>query len=380
MSAEADKDGDRDRLEPLVDRALGPMVPTTTREVEDAEADGVELEGDLPAELAEYRPPSKRNPEKVANVRSLDEARDKRARASGGFGTHALAGLVGAAAAAALLLANNDRRTVPSGPDASRSVPTVTAAAGNPPPLVLENVGDCEKGCCGGADCEASKSDMATCPSGRTCISCSQAELAASEYRLKIGGFAPAELARKSLEAGPLEVCVRVASSELVCAPAFTDKDGERWTELPLVATSGDVLSGVTVQVRFVGAKAPLAEWNGVVAVTPVVLCKGMLVEPKTKIGELFGTLSMFVVDTHYVELGRAADTASLRRLADGVETDLPLAIFETTAAGAERFALVVGPMTKPDAERIRWTLLEAGREASAVTGTGYRGDPRRLE
>lgn len=368
-----------------VERALGPFVPTTEAEVERAEADGVEHQGELPASLRELPTPGADEPPRSARVVSLEEVRAGRQGAAPRRGvswaSHGAAALAGALAAAAVLTLTV-RRPIPSagpaGADAAPSASESAAPPAAPAKIRLSSAGLCGSDCCGGAECGKSSAELRSCPSGRTCISCSRAELTESQYRFKLGGLAPSELGKKALSSGPLEVCVRVAASERVCAPAHSSEDAaRRWIELPLVATGGDNLAGVTVELRFVGAKQRLASWSQPIPVNAAVLCKGMMIEARTDEDEVFGSMSLFLVDSHYVELGRAADVAGLRALSERFETPLELKIFETKQAGERRFALAAGPFERPRAERLRWAVLDAGASAESNTGADYVGDPR---
>lgn len=407
MSPSKRPDPTEEEVAELALRALGRFVPTTEAEVERAEAEGVE-DVDLPPSLSQYRDPADAASEpRSVRVASLEDARraktereasaGRRERlglrlgddARGGQGddersgvgpwiSHGVAIVIGAAAAA-MLFASRRETTLPTSA-ATDTAPAMseTAKPAEPPPILLEDAGVCAADCCGGGECASAPFDMKQCPSGRTCISCSRDELVDSQYRFKVGGLAPSDRGKKALDAGSLEVCVRVASSELVCAPTHaSDAAASRWIELPLVATSGDNLSGVTVQIRFKGAKQPLAEWSQIIPVNASVLCKGVMIEPKMKDGEPIGAMSMFLIDSHYVELGRASDVATLRELRRRFRTPLELSVFETKQPGERHFALVAGPFAKPRAERLRWAVLDAGAHAQSVVGTDYVGSPR---
>ncbi|NUP08353.1 MAG: hypothetical protein HOW73_20070 [Polyangiaceae bacterium] len=370
----------------LVERALGPFVPTTEAEVEKAEAEGVEFNGELPPSLRQYRDPAAFSAPRSTRIVSIDDARrDREERKPSksnvvALFSHGAAMVAGAVAAAAILLIVVRPKQPIAGPAGGDTapVPSETAAPAEPGPIVLGDAGTCDADCCGGSQCARASKDMQTCPSGRTCTSCSREELTESQYRFKLGGLAPSEWGKKALQSGSLDVCVRVAGSDMVCAPAHTSEEApSRWIELPLVATSGDNLAGVTVTIRYRGAKQALAEWNQIIPVNAAVLCKGLMIEPKMENGESIGALSMFLVDSHYVELGRAADVASLEELRRRFQTKLDLKIFETKQPDGRHFALAAGPFAKPQSERFRWAVLDAGAEAETSVGTDYVGDPR---
>ena len=51
--------------------------------------------------------------------------------------------------------------------------------------------------------------------------------------------------------------------------------------------------------------------------------------------------------------------------------------IYETSGAGESRFALVIGPLPRDAAERIRWQLLEQDSDAAITFGDDHVGRPR---
>lgn len=97
-----------------------------------------------------------------------------------------------------------------------------------------------------------------------------------------------------------------------------------------------------------------------------------------TSDGTQIGRVSAFFDDTYYIELGRAATVADtlelqLRYRFEGGEPE----IYETSAPAERRFALVVGPVTRDAAERIRWQLLEQATETTITFGDDLVGRPR---
>ncbi len=359
---------------------MGDLVPTTEAAVERAEAEGAEHEGELPAGLAAYRGHADEAPRDRAPARvvSLDDAR--RVRRSS-LVTHAAAALAGAAAVAAFWVATRKPENWQAGTDVPASA-SVSASAAEPTRIRIE-APTCGAGCCAGSDCPAARGELAACPSGRTCIDCDQDDIAEGAYRFRFGNFVPGDPWKKSLAAGPLEVCAKVGASALTCAPAFVgDAPADRWTDIPLVVTAGDTVGGVTLVIRFAGAKESLAEWSEPLPLNAAGLCKGFLIQPKFRTGDALGTLSVFLVDAHYVEVGRAADVPSLRRRRSTfvAPPGMPFRAFDTRAGGDDRFRLVLGPFGKAQAERIRWGILEAGGDASVGVGADHVGDGLLLE
>lgn len=359
-------DLDTREIDRALDDALGPFVPTTEAEVARAEAELAAQPTPLPASLAEYRPrPKALAPKRGAVVPLV---------------THGAMALLGAAAALALTL-RRAPAPLPSAESGGSATTSAVAATTSAVPVIdLAPAAACGSACCGGRDCAAAPKDLRTCPSGRACIGCAGEDPGAAQYRFKISGLAPSEAGKTALAAGPLEVCARVASSDLVCGPAYVNRDGsDRWLELPLVASAGDTISGVTVLVRTPGAKQALAEWSQPVPATPAVLCKGLLVDPRTPEGAVFGYVSLFLIDSSWVEIGRAGSVATLRaelaRFAPGTR----LSVFDTAQPGERRFALALGPYSSARAERVRWAVLEQGGQAVTVVGTDYRGAPGEL-
>ncbi len=373
-------DEDNGELEALMRDAIGDLVPQSEAAVLRAEAEGV-ADVTLPSSLATYRGVAEA-PALRERVVSLDEARARRAappRRVHPIASHFGVGLVGAAAAAAVLLAVRSTGNVGIGGD-----PPGTATSSAAPAAAPIAFGDadsvCPSSCCAGSACAKASGDMASCASGRSCISCSAADLAAGVYRFRVGGFAPTEKFKKNLSAGPLEVCLRVAGSEMVCGPSHTGGDPAKWPSLPLPVTGGDTLGGVTVSIRFAGAKESLAEWSEPLSFNAGGLCKGYLIQPMFRTGEPLGTLSAFLVDSHFVELGRGPSVAALKAERARYKTPLGFSVFDTKAPGDRRFALVLGPFGKAHAERVRWAALEAGASAAPSLGDDFVGDALPLD
>jgi hypothetical protein len=82
--------------------------------------------------------------------------------------------------------------------------------------------------------------------------------------------------------------------------------------------------------------------------------------------------------DTHFVELARAASVQPLLALAQRIHlSGATLDVYETRWSGAQHFALVVGPLSETSAEKLRWSLLDAGVQAHVGLGSDHVGAPR---
>jgi hypothetical protein len=177
---------------------------------------------------------------------------------------------------------------------------------------------------------------------------------------------------------GSIEVCVRAGGSPEVCVPAHASASADApWASLPLVVSAQDLLAALIVRLRMRGVATPLAEWQSPVPVSPTVLCRGLSVKPKTKMDEAFGVVSLFLDDTHYVEAARNAQVAPLTETARRIVGAATSKIYQTRRGGDRRFALVYGPMSHSDAEKVRWALLEGGHDARVTLGEDHEGDPR---
>lgn len=354
------------------------LIPITSAEVAEAEAKGVAFEGALPDSLRRFLPSTGDVPK---NVVALNSRRASRRAWLG----HGLAAILGAAAAAAVMWSwqRYEAQTKmvvgrePLGPAQSNPV---LPAAGLQTPIATSLA--CSEACCAGSNCATAKSPLKECASQRRCIHCN-AGASDSRLRIRIGRLAPSETTQFLLDKSPgraLELCVRVASSDLLCTPAQANTPhDEAWAALPLVATPADLLGGLTVQVRWVGETDAMAIWSKPVETNPAVLCNGIAIKPKLPDGESIGSLSIFLDDSYYVELGRAARTQALLdatrqlKLAGGD----PL-LYETSAAGDGRFAMSLGPFDKATADAVRWAVLHQGGDAKIVLGFDYRGTAAR--
>lgn len=368
----ADADGEVERWVATALAKSHELIPLTEAEVAEAEAMGVPLEGELPEGVKRYSPRAR---DKV--VRLTPERMVARSRAWVG---HAVAGLLGAAAMAALWVWHQPEGTPPLRLAREPLGPTeagpVLPAAGRQ--VTIGPLPACGESCCAGTDCAAAKTGLKTCASRRRCIRCDEGAEDA-RYRIRIGRLAPSDEMRQLLDKSPdrsFELCVRVATSKLVCTPAHANTvEDESWASLPLVASRGDLLAGLTVQVRSVGEAEVVAEWAMPIECNPLVLCNGIAVRPKLSDGNAAGSLSLFLDDAYFVELGRSASASELLNAI----RQLPLSgvspqVYETDAPGKEHYAIGLGPFDKHAAEILRWSALEHGTNAKLVLGFDYRG------
>jgi hypothetical protein len=362
-------------------------LPTTEEEVERAELGGAEFEGSCPPHSAKRRSGSRPSRIKQRRPRAALRPGFGAPAVVGQFGrrpapltwpsaraslvTHTLAAALGAAAAAALFLTRAPRPN-PAGTLPSREPVPPTASAPSQK-IVIGPVRRCAP-CCGGADCAGAPADLKQCSSGRSCIPCASDALLDSRYRVRVGALAPTApgkaLIRLGGPLGPRALRARGASA-FACGPAHAASDGDQqWTVLPLTPSAQDALAGVELELRARGTRQALGRWQSQVPINATVLCKGLFVKPKTEAGEALGVVSLFLDDAHFVELMRSSDVEALVEHRRRFElADVTPKIFETTSAGDRHFALVLGPVDKPTAERLRWALLDRGQPASIVEG-----------
>lgn len=217
----------------------------------------------------------------------------------------------------------------------------------------------------------------------RRCVSC-VSDSPDGRFRLRIGRLAPSPTGKFLLEKSPgksLELCVRVAASPLACIKAYAGADGdEAWVSLPLTATSADLLAGLTVYLRWSGEEEPMAEWSYPIEANAAVLCNGIAVKAKLPDGEPVGSLSIFLDDAYYVELGRARSVGELEQLVQSLRLgSTKPKVFETESQAGEHFVVTLGPMSKAAAESTRWAVMGQGGTAKLVLGFDYRGSAMRL-
>lgn len=354
----------------------GELLPTSEAEVEKEEAE-LDEASQLPAALREFKAPAPTSEPGEAAERPPARVHSLEARRKTPWLSYALTAALGAAAASLLFLWNAPRHDGTMGIAPSGEL---SARATDPePPLsrIELSASACGAACCGGPSCAHSSEELKECPSGRTCIACG-APAPQERFRLKLGSLALTPAGSKLRDAralSALELCVRVGSSDFSCAPAHRNTDDETtWVALPLVASSQDGLAGFELEVRAQGALEPIAKWQGPVAINPTVLCKGLILRPKAG-NDVFGTVSLFLDDTHYVELMRSDRVRPLVEYRGRFAGKQTLRIFERR--GSEKpFALSVGPLSYGEAERLRWEIMNQGAAAKVVIGLDYLEGP----
>ncbi len=375
----SDDGPDSDRVLEMLSRALtedGELLPTNVEEVAAAEA---EKEVPLPASLRHLL-----NDEGAVKVTSLDDRRAQPTERSvkGSGWSHVGALFVGAVAAAAAMLLF--QRPTPVGPPLGGDTavtPSSTSSAPTPP---IEIAVKCE-GCCAGKQCASARDGLESCPSGRTCVAC-DAALYDSRYRVRLSAVTPTALGEsvmRSYPKGDPEICVRAGVSQEVCVDTrIDDRDGGPWVVVPAVFYGSELAAKVAVRLRWKGVPreslATAGRWTQPVALTAKALCNGYRVELVNDAKEeVFGTMSLFLDDAHYVEIARAEKTATLRELVERLTVrGAPLQLFETAAPGDRRFVLSSGPLHRGVAEDIRWRLLEAGLTPKMSVGSDFVGEP----
>jgi len=382
----------------------GEMIPTTVEEVRAAEDDDVEASVELPASLRAWgassgpesvdgeedvRTRSPKPPRSEANVGaasqrvvSIDELRRARAEKRGLRLSHAVTFGMGlaVAAGAALFL-----RTPPA--DGPRAEPGSGTAGplGSSSSEVMDDrveipaVRACTSDCCGGSECAAAQGEQRVCASGRTCVGCGESS-GKGVYRVRIANLVPTKLL-DGVPLDALDVCARPLGGEWACVPAFAEPTATpaQRTLSKLVSTV-DLANGLEVEVRPRGTKQVLGHWRDSVRMGPTVLCRGFGALISNEKDEHLGSLLFLLEDTHWVELGRAADVATLKASrAKLAFADVSPSILETAETGAGRFALALGPFDQPTAEKLRWALLEKGQSAKIDLGESYVGAPLTL-
>jgi hypothetical protein len=371
-----------DDLDALVADAFalrGEIVPTTAAEVRAAEEGGVEFEGELPPALAALGEASHASPLPPPSraIASMDDRRRARERRLAPFWTHAGSFALGVAAAACalLFLRAPGREAAHREPDAGPAGTAAASSAATPARVVIPAVSSCREACCAGSSCAAAQGELKACASGRTCVGCGEVAEAGAVYRVRIGSVSPTR-ALEGKELSALDLCVRVGGSPWSCEPAHADPATRpQGRTLPTLASAPDIAAGIEIELRPRGEKLALGRWRDSVRLGRAALCRGVGALIANEKQEHLGSLSLFLDDAHYVELGRAADVEALRERRASIEFgDVIPEIVETTRAAGERYALTIGPLDKATAERLRWELLERSRAARVVLGEDYAG------
>jgi hypothetical protein len=395
VSEDDSRSGDEVRIADLAKAFAhrGELLPTTTDEVARLEDEGIEDEVELPPSLSRPLGPRAEATTGRADVKTadaapepgsakvvrLDEAR-RRSAPRGSLWTHVATFGVGAAVAAGAMLA---LRTPPSeapvhepqgGPATSTSAPKPSPSAR----VAIGPLSRCKAECCAGSACGAAQGELRSCASGRSCIACS--EVGDDAFRLRVGAFSPTDHFHDD-HPETLDVCSRVGAGPWQCLPLRGEAGATAEARSFSTPVSGaELAAGLEVELRHRGESAALGHYRDSVRVSSTTLCRGVGALVVDAHDEHLGSLALYLDETHYVELGRSDDALALSEVRRAFEaSDPPPAIVETTAGGASRFALVLGPLDKARAEEIRWLLLEAGRSARVETGADYVGAPKPL-
>ena len=365
------RDHDDDRaLDEATRRALGAsddLVPTSEAEVERAEA-ALSDELELPESLRSYRG---REP-LALNVRSLR-------RQPQHLGAYAVAAALGALAAAAALSWLRPPPPLPVTSAGGELVKPSPSAHVPRVPLVFRS--RCERECCAGSACKAASEALRSCPSGIRCVGCTPDNVAGGPYRLRVGTVIVSEAGQKVLPlTAPLELCIVASANDTICLPALSEPGGDSWRLLRTVSPLQDLLTGLTVELRKRGESSALASWKHPVSPSADIMCKGLAIQLSDGT-ETLGRLSVFVEPTHFVELARAAAVPDLLQTLGRFDVSgAQPRVYETSQAGASRFALVLGPFDKPDAEALRWQVLDHGLDANISHGLDFVGNPRPVQ
>lgn len=362
------KDDDEHALEDVAHRALrenDELLPTTEAEVERAEG-MLQRDSALPDDMRTYRP---RRP----RVSQPPGAPRRQLGVTG----YAVAAVVGALAAGTAVHWLEPQ--LPTSVSSAGSELVKPSASARPRATPLSYSSSCEKSCCAGSACSSAPEGLRACPSGIRCATCAADNVNGGPYRLRVGSVIVSEQGQKLLPlTAPLELCVTGGSAGAVCLPAMGEPDtGNAWRLLPQVTPLQDLLTGLGVELRKRGDSTVLASWKHIVSPSAEMMCKGLAVALNNE-GETLGRLSVFIEPTHFVELSRAETVPglleSLRRFEiAGTEPH----VYESSQTGAGRFALVLGPFDKTEADGLRWQALDHGAEAKVSLGLDFVGSPR---
>lgn len=353
---------DNAQLERLVARSLverGELVPTKTEEVLETRG---EYEGALPPSLAGLYP---RAPVVVLPARN-------------GWRALSYVAAFAAGAAAVALWLYTKREPESAVVERERRESTVIPRPA-PTPAVQQPISvpqpSCEAACCAGADCEAAKAELASCPTERTCIPCQGLDDKDTLYRMRLGNV-------QSLKGMPLEamadfdLCVSAGpapGSPWVCEPAYMPAASRpRGRFLTQAVSVKDLMVGVSLELRTKGTSEIVAGWRSGIKVGVASLCKGMSITMHDSSRAEVGVLSMFLEPTYYVELGRGARRADLQQLTSSFAFEGRSPRFLTASRSGEgQHILALGPFDRPEAERL---LEELSGQSSALAG-GFRID-----
>ncbi|HSC89351.1 MAG TPA: hypothetical protein VLC09_18840 [Polyangiaceae bacterium] len=356
------------------------LLPETVAEVARAEAEIDEAEVELPERLrsfaVEQESPARGARAEVTPLFAVPRTKASRAPA---FFAGAVTGLLAAAAALFVILRLEDSGTAPIGGTPDDQV-THDPRPSGPVPLQLSE--ECV-GCCAGSACGAASAELRACPSGRACVACA-ADDQRSAYRIRLSAISvsPEGAAWLSKEAHSLEgakLCASAGERSLGCRAALEEPgDLIEWSSLPTATTSAQLVGGVVVSL--VDTKGTiLGRWTNSVHVSPDTLCRGVSLRLTGSDSELvLGKVSAFFDDSYFVELGRRGSVSELTELSKQFswQGGAP-AIYETKQAGQGRFVLTLGPYSLARAEKLRWAVLDAKRDATLTTGADHVGSAR---
>jgi hypothetical protein len=348
-------------------RESGDLLPTSEAEVERAEGALPEAL-ELPEGLRRYAG----RPSHSANAQ-------RSPRKPQAFAGYVVATAFGALAAGAALSWFRPAAPTPV-TSAGGELIKPSASAGTPAvPLIFQS--RCERECCAGSACKSASEALSSCPSGIRCVGCTPDNVAGGPYRLRVGTMIVSEAGQKLLPlTAPLELCVVASANDTICLPALSEPGGDSWRQLKTVSPLQDLLTGLTVELRKRGETSALASWKHPVSPTPDIMCKGLAIQLSDGT-ETLGRLSAFVEPTHFVELARAGAVPDLLHTLHRFDVrGAQPRIYETAQPGASRFALVLGPFDKPDAESLRWQVLDHGLDASISHGLDFQGNPRPVQ
>jgi len=264
-----------------------------------------------------------------------------------------------------------------SGPAISgEAKPSAALTPARSPKLRLSTEGAGCADCCAGSACTRAHTDA--CSSGRGCVGCTAQIATDNAFRLRIGALVLTALGSKRLSEAPpasgLETCVRAGSSAEHCVPS--DLGGKPWLRMALLVSPAQLLAGFEVRVRNQGATQAIGDWSTPIAVNTEVLCRGIVARPHFETGELLATVSLYLDETHYVELARAASPAQIATTTANFDWGaMRPQIYDTNAATENHLALVLGPFDQAQAEHLRAQILLAGFRARLSLGEDFVGD-----
>jgi hypothetical protein len=236
--------------------------------------------------------------------------------------------------------------------------------------------------CCAGSQCGQAKEELKQCPSGRACVNCSAGD-GPNSYKLRVSALALSDAGKawaqsQKVQLDKLQLCATIQGRAVGCRSAVeTPVDLVEWVSLPVATTAAQLVGGLSIAL-LAPDSSTLANWSSSVSVSPELLCRGVAARLAPESGEPLGRVSLFFDDGQFVELGRAATVADLLGRQRGIVFEGgALDIYETSGAGAQRFALVLGPTDRARAEAVRWQLLEQKLEGKLTFGEDHRGRPR---